>query len=181
MYTPGSFLPVAVIEPQVVTSDLNDLTVSASIQPARPGSNLVQVRVLNTRRPPRGPLQTVSMTVTSADGVVVAERVGVPVAGLLEWPDVVIPSPGAVRVEVAVTRLARPVGPLVASWNIGVAPLARAGTVVSTRSWAPFAYVLAAAWLAVVAVGWTVMSRLARGRHRRHALDSAGTVEHASP
>jgi copper transport protein len=153
------FLPLATIEPQIVTSDLSDLTVSASIQPARPGENLVQVRVLNTRRPPPGPVEAASMKVTSADGTVVAERVGVPVAGLLEWADVGIPSPGTVRVEIDVTRPAQPVDAFTASWEIDVAPVARARRVVSTRSWAPFANGLAIGWIAVVAVGWTITRR----------------------
>jgi hypothetical protein len=99
------------------------------------------------------------MKVTSADGTIVAERGGVPVAGLLEWADVAIPSPGTFRVEVDVPRAAQPVDAFVASWEIDVAPVARAEQVVSTRSWAPLAYALAVAWIVVVAVGWTIARR----------------------
>ncbi len=161
------FLPLPAVEAQIATSDLRDLTVSASIQPARPGANLVQVRVLNTRRPPPGPVEAVSMTVTSADGTIVAERGGVPVAGLLEWADVAIPSPGTFGVEVHVTRPAQPVGAFVASWKIDVAPVARAERVVSTRAWAPIANGLAAVWIVVVAAGRTITRRSSGRRPRQ--------------
>lgn len=151
------FLPLPAINPQIVTSDLLDLTVSASIEPARPGPNLVQVRVLETRRPTPGPIEAVSMRLTGADGTSIAERDGVPVNGLLEWTDVAIPSPGAYRVEVIIARPAVPVSPFVASWIVDGAPVPRAKTVLSTRSWAPFAAALAATWLVIVAIGrwWT--------------------------
>ncbi|MEO8265685.1 MAG: hypothetical protein ABI706_09275 [Ilumatobacteraceae bacterium] len=130
---------------------------SASIEPARPGPNLVQIRVLETRRPTPGPIEAVSMRVTGADGTSIAGRDGVPVNGLLEWSDIVIPSPGAYRVEVSIVRTAVPVSPFVASWSVDGAPVARAKTVLSSRSWAPFAAALAAAWLVIVAIGswWT--------------------------
>jgi methionine-rich copper-binding protein CopC/putative copper export protein len=154
------FLPLPTVEPQIDTADLSDLTVSASIQPARPGENLVQLRVLDTRRPSPGPVEAVSVKVTSADGRAVAERGGVPVAGLVEWADVAIPNPGTYRVEVNISRPAQPVGPFMASWEVDATPVARAARVVSTRLWAPFAAGLAAAWMVVVALGWTVMRRL---------------------
>ncbi len=103
------FLPPPNEEPQVVTSDLLDLTVSASIEPARPGPNLVQVRVLDTRRPSPGPVTNVKLRVTGGDGTIIAERQGVPASGLLEWADVAVPNPGTYRIEVDVDRPAIPV------------------------------------------------------------------------
>ena len=153
------FLPLPVDDPQVVTSDIDDLTVSASIDPARPGPNLVQIRVLDTRRPSPGPVETVTLRVNGADGVVVAERVAVPVDGLVEWADVSVPSPGTFRVQVDVARPASPVSPFVASWDIDVAPVPRADRVVSTRSWAPVAASLAAGWIVLAAAGWWVIGR----------------------
>lgn len=160
------FLPLPVDDPQVVTSDIGDLTVSASIDPARPGPNLVQIRVLDTRRPSPGPVETVTLRVNSADGVVVAERAGVPVDGLVEWADVSVPSPGVYRIHVDVTRPALPVGPFVASWEIDVAPVPRADRVLSTRSWSPIAVMLAAGWIVLVAAGrwaFTLLGRSNRG------------------
>lgn len=154
------FLALPEEEPQVVTSDVSDLTVSASIEPARPGANLVQVRVLNTRRPPPGPIESATIRIEGGDGSVVAERRGVPDAGVLEWADVAIPSPGTYRVEVEVTRSVSPVSPFVASWEVEPTPVARAKRVVSNRPWAPIAASLAAAWAVVVVAGWWATRRL---------------------
>jgi hypothetical protein len=148
--------------PQVVTSDLRDLTVSASVEPASPGPNLVQVRVLDTRRPSPGPIQRVTVRVTAADGAPVVERDGELAGGVVEWADVSLPNPGTYRVEIDVSRPASPVAPLVASWAVGRAPVPRARPVVSTRSWAALAALLAAAWAAMVAVAWFSLRR--RGR-----------------
>lgn len=103
----------------------------------------------------------VSMRVTGADGTSIAERTGVPVNGLLEWSDIAIPNPGAYRVEVTIVRPAVPISPFVASWNVDGAPVARAKTMLSTRSWAPLAAALAAMWLVIVAIGrWWTLSAL---------------------
>jgi copper transport protein len=154
------FLPLPTVQPQIVTSDVLDLTVSASIEPAQPGPNLVQVRVLETRRPAPGPVESVSVRVTGGDGTTVAERSGVPASGLLEWADIVIPNPGSYRVEVDITRPAVPVSPFVASWNVDGVPVPRAERVVSTRSWAPLAAGLAAIWMVIVAVGRRLTRRV---------------------
>ena len=155
--------------PQITTSDIADLTVSASVEPARPGANLVQVRVLETRRPSRGTVESVVIKLLGADGVSVAERDGVPVDGLVEWPDVAIPNPGTYRVEVDVERPAAPVDPVVGSWSVSAAPIPRANRVISTRSWAPLATILAAVWILLVVAGWWAILQLGRhGRRRSH-------------
>ena len=154
------FLPPPDEQPQVVTSDLLDLTVSASIDPARPGPNLVQVRVLDTRRPAPGPVQGVTLRITGGDGAIVAERQGVPASGLIEWTDIAVPNPGTYRIEVDVNRPAVPVGPFVASWAIDPAPVPRVDRVLSTRSWAPLAAIFAGGWVLLVAAGWWATRRL---------------------
>lgn len=153
------FVPLPASEPQIVTSDLRDLTVSASVEPARPGPNLVQVRVLDTLRPPPGPVDEVTLRVKGADGNVVVERSGVPVGSLLEWIDVALPNPGTYQVEVDIARPARPVSPFVASWEVHAVPVPRAHTVVSHRSWAPIAACFAAAWALLVLAGWWLARR----------------------
>ena len=147
------FSPEPESHPQVVTSDVLDLTVSASLQPARPGPNLVQVRVLETRRPAPGPVQNVTFRIIGGDGSVIAERQGVPASGLVEWTDITVPNPGTYRVEVDVARPALAVSPFVASWTVDPVPVARAGRVVSTDSWAPLATGLAGGWLILAAAG----------------------------
>ncbi len=154
------FLPLPIDEPQIVTSNVDDLTVSASIDPARPGPNLVQLRVLDTRRPSPGPVKNVVLQIKGADGVVVAEREGVPIDGVIEWTDVAVPNPGTYRIQVDVTRPAAPVSPFVASWDIDAVPVPRVERVVSTHSWAPLAAGLAAGWILLVGVGWWGIRRL---------------------
>ncbi|MEP7204489.1 MAG: copper resistance protein CopC [Ilumatobacteraceae bacterium] len=149
----AQFLQLPEVESQIVTSDLSDLTVSASIEPARPGPNLVQVRVLDTRRPAPGPVENVTVRVIGGDGSVIAERQGVPADSVIEWSDVSVPRPGIYRVEVDVSRPARPVPAFVASWSVDPTPIPRARQVLSTREWAPIAAILAGIWVIVVAGG----------------------------
>ena len=159
------FSPEPESHPQVVTSDVLDLTVSASLEPARPGPNLVQVRVLETRRPAPGPVENVTFRIIGGDGSVVAERQGVPESGLLEWTDVTVPNPGMYRVEVDIARPALVVSPFVASWTVDPVPVPRADRVVSTHSWAPFAALLAGGWLILVAAGrWGLRHFAGRAR-----------------
>lgn len=151
------FEPLPVDEPQVVTNDAADLTVSASLQPARPGANLVTVRVLDTRRPPLGTVEGVTMTLTRADGEVVATRDGVPQKGEVSWPDVELVSPGEYEVSVAVDRPEVPVPEVTDRFLVAATPAARADTVLSDREWWPIALVSAAAWVLLVALGrWAV-------------------------
>jgi methionine-rich copper-binding protein CopC/putative copper export protein len=164
------FLPLPNEEPQIVTSDLLDLTVSASIEPARPGPNLVQVRVLDTRRPSPGPIENVRLRISGGDGSVIAERQGVPDSGVLEWTDISVPNPGTYRVEVDVTRSALPVSPFVASWAVDPVPVPRVDRVLSTRQWAPIAAVFAAGWLLLVAAGWWGTRRLFTPKHHEAGL-----------
>ena len=159
------FLPPPNEQPQVVTSDLLDLTVSASIEPARPGPNLVQVRVLDTRRPSPGPVKNVTLRITGGDGSVIAQRQGVPANGVVEWEDIAVPNPGTYRLEVDVDRPAVPVSPFVGSWSVDPAPVPRVDRVLSTRSWAPLAAVFAAGWVLLVAAGWWGTRRLFTSSH----------------
>jgi copper transport protein len=166
------FEPVAVSTPQIATSNVQDLTVSASIEPARPGPNLVQVRVLDTRKPSPGKIEDVVLRIIGLDGKTVAERTAAPAGGLVEWSDVDLINPGMFRVEVAVSRPSSPVSPFVASWTIDSAPVPRAGRVISTHTWAPIAAILAALWVFLVGCAWWV-ARLVAGPSQ--ALEIAGS------
>ena len=156
------FTPLPVAAPQVVTGDVLDLTVSASIQPARPGANLVQLRVLDTRRPAPGQIDGIELRLTRSDGTVVAQRAGALQGGVVEWADVSIAGPGTYTVDVAVTRPAVPVPVFTSKLVVEAAPVTRADTVLSDRSWAPLALVGAGLWLAVVVAGRV----LVRGRRQ---------------
>jgi copper transport protein len=163
------FDPLPAIEPQLATGDLADLTISASLQPARPGANLVQVRVLETRRPAPGPVTGLTMTLVGADGATVAQRSGVPADGLVEWTDLDLPNPGSYRIEVAVSRPAAPVHPFVAALAVEAPPVPRARTVVSTRAWRPLATAAAGGWVLVAAFGFGV-------HRKRRAVSSSGAI-----
>ncbi len=146
------YLALPPASPQIVTADVRDLTVSASIEPARPGPNVVEISVLDTRRPSPGPVSAVVLRLVGADGTTVAERDGVPAVGFLEWNDVNVPSPGEYRVEVGLTRSPSPVSNFVATWTIDRAPVPRVRRVLSTRAWAQFAAALAAMWVVLIAL-----------------------------
>ena len=125
-----------------------DLTVSASIEPARPGPNLVQVRVLDTRRPSPGPVDSVTVRVVGGDGAVVAERRRTGRRVSSSGPTLPFRIPGCYRVEVDVDRPPLPVS-AVRRFMAG-----RSGSRAPSRpwsrpdSWAPFAAHLAAVWVA---------------------------------
>lgn len=144
------FLPEPAASPQIVTSDVRDLTVSATIEPARPGPNLVNISVLNTRRPSPGPVTNVVLRLMGADGTTVARREGVPVAGSLGWDDINLPAAGAYRVVISITRPASSVPDFDATWAIDRAPVPRVRGVLSKHAWAPIAALLAALWIVII-------------------------------
>ena len=153
------FTPTPTPEAQVATADVGDLTVSASIQPARPGPNLLQLRVLDTRRPAPGAIAGVEVTVWDASGNEVAVLTGVPVNGLIEWSSLVLPSPGQYKVTAAIDRPAVPVPAFDGAWTATATPVPRARTIVSDRSLGPMVALAAAAWLIVVGLGARLVRR----------------------
>jgi putative copper export protein len=158
-------LPIAV--PQTVTHDAADLTITTLLQPARPGPNLVRVSVLETRRPSKGALAKVTMTLMRADGTVVASRAGVPAgSGVLEWADVNVVAPGAYRVRVQVDRPSAAVPEVTGSWNVDPTPLPRATMVLSNRRWVGIAVPVGAGWIALVVAGRWWVGRRRQGSNR---------------
>ena len=155
------FEPEAASAPQVDTANLADLTVSVSVEPSRPGPNLVQVRVLDTRRPAPGVVSDVVLLVTGPDGAAVTRR-GLPSSGLLEWSDVELAGPGNYDVSVTITRDPSPVPVFESTWDVAATPIPRAHTVLSRAQLAPIALVGAIVWLLVVLGGyWGVRKRVA--------------------
>ncbi len=172
------FDPPAQAAPQIVTGDLDDLTVSVQVQPALPGPNLVQVAVLDTRRPSPGPVERVTVVVQRADGEEVARRDGVPKGGVIEWADVDLAAPGGYTVQVTVDRPTSPVPEFAGSVAVQTAPVPRADTVVSTASWAPIAAAVAAAWLVLVGLAAVVVRRRTTRRpHPTHTVPAAVSTE----
>jgi copper transport protein len=154
------FEPLPLPSPSTASSDVDDLTVTASIRPNRPGANLVTIAVLETRRPSLGPIEGVRVELVSPDGGVLTESAPV-VDGVAEFGLVEIGAPGELTVRVAVDRPVRPVGAVEMGWVVDPRPIAPAPTVLSDaplrRIAAPFGVALL-----VIAAGIVVLGR--RGR-----------------
>lgn len=149
--------------PQVTTADLADLTVSATVTPARPGANLLQVEVLNTRRPAPGDIVSLTVQLIRSGGEVVVEhRVEHP-DGVQEWATDVVPAPGAYRLVITVERPAAPVPVLDRPLQIAPSPVRQVPTRVSAADWMPLA--AGAAIVVAVATGSAVALRR-RGARR---------------
>jgi hypothetical protein len=153
------FSPVADVAPQVVTGDVKDLTVNLAIAPARPGENLVTLKVLERNRPAPGVVESVTFTMSQA-GKEAVRRQGIPKSGVLEWADISLTNPGTYDVTVAIARPDAPVPDYTATVKVASPPVPKAKMVVSTREWAPLALLLAVGWLVLVAAGrWATTRR----------------------
>lgn len=172
-------LPAA--EPQIATADAADLVVSATVEPARPGPNLVSVSVLDTRRPSPGAVSSVRVVFADAAGHEVASDPVVPVDGRAEVGGLVLPGPGTWTMSIEVDRPAAPVGPVGSVVEISATPVARVRTVVSDREWWPFAALAALGWGVVVLVASRRLGRLrstaALRSDRRAGTEPESTVE----
>ena len=153
------FNPLVVPDPQVTTADLHDLTVSVTVQPARPGPNLLQLRVLDTRRPAPGTIESVHVEVTDSTGRSVASLNGAPTDGVIEWASLMLPAPGRYEVTATVNRPALPVPPFEAEWSAQAAPVPRVDTIVSARVLGPLVSIAAVAWLILVAAAAVLIRR----------------------
>jgi copper transport protein len=145
------YTPLVDAAPQVVTADLADLTASASVQPARPGANLLQLRLLDTRRPAPGPVGEVTVRVTDASGAMVSELSGIPVDGVVEWDSLRLPSPGEYHLTASIDRPALDVPQFNGTLSVSAAPVPRAKTVVSDQDLGPLVFWLAIGWVILVA------------------------------
>jgi copper transport protein len=161
-YLPAS--QTSVVPPTVQGED--DIIAELSIQPGRPGTNLVSVSVASSRRPQPDNVTRVTARLTLPDGSVTALN-GTP-AGYgtpLDLGTVTIPSPGAVKATLTFERPARPLGEL--HYDATIAPLepARHKPIVSSRRIEPIVNTLAViAGLALVGAGLWVRRRRTGGR-----------------
>jgi copper transport protein len=144
------FTPLVEASPQVFTADLADLTASASVEPAQPGANLLQLRLLDTRRPAPGPIGEVTVQVIDAAGATVSELTGTPVDGVVEWDSLRLPSPGQYRVIASIDRPALNVPEFRGTLAVSPAPVPRAHTVVSDQDLGPLVLWLAFGWAVLV-------------------------------
>jgi putative copper export protein/methionine-rich copper-binding protein CopC len=158
------FLPLLPPSPQVATADVADLLVSASLFPAQPGPNLLEIRVLDTRRPSPGPIKGVTVVITSGSGTEVSRLEGVPVNGLLSWSDVSLPAPGTYDVNLTIDRVELPPPPFDGSFDVAPPPVPRVETVVSDRSLMGIVVPIALGWVVLVGAVAFLLRRARRGR-----------------
>ena len=133
----SQYEPLVQAVPQILTGNAQDLTVNASLVPAQTGPNILQVRVLNTRKPAPGVVNKVLVTLYSGDGVAIAQRSSTNESGVVEWNDVDISVPGDVRIRVDIERPESPVAPFVSNFNVSSPPTGKAKTVVSDQRLQP--------------------------------------------
>jgi hypothetical protein len=123
--------PTISAAPQILTGNSEDLTVNASLVPAQTGPNILQVRVLNTRKPAPGVVNKVLVTLYSGDGVAIAQRSSTIENGVVEWNDINISVPGDVKIRVDIDRPESPVAPFLSNFNVLSPPTGKAETVIS--------------------------------------------------
>jgi methionine-rich copper-binding protein CopC/putative copper export protein len=137
------FEPLAAAQPQVIVGNSLDLTVNASLVPAQTGPNILQVRILNTRKPSPGVVQNILVTLYSGDGTAFAQRTSSASGGLIEWNDIKISTPGDVRIRVDIERPDSPVPPFASNFNVLSPPVAKHETVVSDQKLKPISQAIA--------------------------------------
>jgi hypothetical protein len=145
------FAAPASVLPQVATGDLADLTVSVHLSPARVGANLLQVEVLNTRRPEPGVIRSVRVRL-QRQGTIVADHLVQQPSGPLEWSDDQVPAAGTYQVVVDVDRPDAPVPAFERSISVSPVPVRQVATRVSRAAWMPLAALLGLCWVIAVYV-----------------------------
>jgi hypothetical protein len=123
--------PTISAAPQILTGNSEDLTVNASLVPAQTGPNILQVRVLNTRKPAPGVVSNILVTLYSGDGTAIAQRSSTIENGVVEWNDINISVPGDVKIRVDIDRPESPVAPFLSNFNVLSPPTGKAETVIS--------------------------------------------------
>ena len=142
-----------------VSQNAEDLLVTLSVRPNRPGINFIQVVIADTRRPAPAPIGRVLLRLTPAGGgqgaLVEAAPSG---AGGYQLPATALPTAGDWRVDVVTERAGLPDAATSFAWNVE-APAALAEPVPSI--WLP----LGAACLSIaLLVAATLLIRRARRR-----------------
>lgn len=141
------FGPAVAPSPTTQTVQVADLLVKLSLGPSRPGRNLLDVSVLETRRPSLGVISAVSVTLTGADGQTI-QRSNRPAAdGSVALEPVDLAAPGPVVADIAIDRPSAPVGVAHFGLTVDAVPTPRAPTVLSDRPLQPVTDLAAAGLL----------------------------------
>ena len=143
--------PTADETPPTLTTTANDLLVTMSIKPNRPGQNFISLGVFNTRRPAPAPIEQV---------LVQLQPPGQPAVSLIAEPEAegkyqitgdVINAPGEWQISIVVTRTGLPDTSVTTPWTVlpASASPARRPVLVSNRPLAP--------WLTPLASGLALL------------------------
>jgi copper transport protein len=152
--------------PAAMSTSAADLLIRVSLQPNRPGRNLLTVDVLNTRRPAPAPIGNVIVKIRSATGsggqtVVTTSR-----TSDSHWDGGAVNlAPGSLAVDVSVLRSGLLSSDVALAWTVNGTDVWRQPTVLSSAPLAPLA-TRAAVVVALLALAFLLLSRLTQRRRR---------------
>jgi copper transport protein len=183
------FGPKPLQAPSAITTASGDLIIRVSLQPNRPGRNLVAVDVLNTRRPAPAAIQNVTVTIRpegqrtppqSATAATEATPATTAIAAAKvtdsRWDGGAVNlGAGSLAVDVSVSRPGYPATTAAVPWSVNGPDVWHQSTVLSNAHLAPIVNG-AAAFVTLLALAWLVASRMERRRRSRanRPLGSAG-------
>lgn len=178
------FDPAPARLPTLRSEQVDDLQIGLSVKPNRPGTNLIEVKTVSTRRPAPAPITAVTVTYghsASTPPVRQLQAVTSPAQPLGTY-DVgsVELTPGDAFFRVAVERRGLPTEFLDLNWQVGGPVVARHPTVISNQPLAPLVD-LAAVMLALAAAGFVYLRMRGRGRIDRTGAASERQTQLTSP
>jgi copper transport protein len=173
------FGPKPLQAPSAITTASGDLIIRVSLQPNRPGRNLVAVDVLNTRRPAPAAIENVTVTIrpegdrAAGQTPQTAQPAGATVINTSKLSDsrwdggAVNLAAGSLAVDVSVGRPGYPRATAPVPWSVNGPEVWHQSPVLSTAHLAPIVNG-AAAFITLLALAVLVASRLER-RHRNRS------------
>jgi copper transport protein len=148
-----------------LTKDQDDLLITLAVKPNRSGPNLVSVRLVNTTRPARAPVQSVTILVRPPDDAQ-GQLMATTRSGLAFDAGSVRLGAGDVSFTVRITRAG--LGDTVVNipWRVEALDVVRVPVVVSNQSLAPVVNLLALLLLTLAALGAVAAVALVRRQSR---------------
>lgn len=162
------FDPPVDTPPQTLSANVNDLFVTFSIKPNRPGQNFISIGVFDTRRPAPAPIERVSAQLIPPDGSTrfsfEAEEIG---KGKYQITGNAIGLPGDWGLQVTVYRPGLPDAVWSFPWNVmPVSRLSPRPVVVSNQPLAPVVTAAALLLAVIFSGGLYALLRQEIGAHR---------------
>jgi copper transport protein len=166
------FSPPAPVQPATLTANAADLLVQVSLEPNRPGTNLLTAVVSNTRRPVPAPITGVTLQLSSP--YFPTQTVKTTQAADGSWSGGQLNLvPGATTIVATVHRPGLPDASVSIPFIVNVAPAWHQPKVLSTARWTPIAEWAAVFIVTVSLLAAWVGRRRAVRRRRRSAAQTA--------